>query len=74
MHREKTIKQARLIPQTLASWTIEKLKQTKKTPQARINSEFIGIHAVTEWCKSEPDRTRTVGPYDLEHRHIFFIS
>ena len=52
MHKEKTIKQARLIPQTLASWKIEK----------------------KEWCKNEPDRTRTVGPYDPEHRHIFFIS
>ena len=71
IHREKANKQAHLIPQTLASWKIE---TNQKNPQARINSEFIGIHAVTEWCKNEPDRTRTVGPYDPEHRHIFFIS
>ena len=76
MHREKTIKQACLIPQRLASWKIEKNKQKTKQKnnnlKARINSEFIGIHAVTEWCKNEPDRTRTVGPYGPEHRYGSF--
>ena len=64
----------------LIDWHLEKLKKTnkkkkkkkKKKPQARINSEFIGIHAVTEWCKHEPDRTRTVGPYGPEHRYGSF--